>query len=142
MILGAFALGILLGFIFFELTGLTAGGIIVPGYIALYLNEPFRILATIFIALVTFGVISLLANVLILYGRRRFLLAILVGFLLRGFTDWLQVQIPETGWDLHVIGYIIPGLIANEFFRQGVLKTILALTIVSITVFLILHLFF
>jgi poly-gamma-glutamate biosynthesis protein PgsC/CapC len=142
MILGAFALGILLGFIFFELTGLTAGGIIVPGYIALYLNEPFRILATIFIALVTFGVISLLANVMILYGRRRFLLAILVGFLLRGFTDWLQVQIPETGWDLHVIGYIIPGLIANEFFRQGVLKTILALTIVSITVFLILHLFF
>jgi poly-gamma-glutamate biosynthesis protein PgsC/CapC len=142
MILGAFALGILLGFIFFELTGLTAGGIIVPGYIALYLNEPFRILATIFIALVTFSVISLLANVMILYGRRRFLLAILVGFLLRGFTDWLQVQIPETGWDLHVIGYIIPGLIANEFFRQGVLKTILALTIVSITVFLILHLFF
>jgi len=142
MILSAFALGILLGFIFFELTGLTAGGIIVPGYIALYLNEPFRILATIFIALVTYGLISLLANVMILYGRRRFLLAILVGFLLRGFTDWLQVQIPETGWDLHVIGYIIPGLIANEFFRQGVLKTILALTIVSITVFLILHLFF
>lgn len=142
MILSAFALGILLGFIFFELSGLTAGGIIVPGYIALYLHEPLRIFATIFIALVTYGIISLLANFMILYGRRRFLMAILVGFLLRGITDWLQVQIPETGWDLHVIGYIIPGLIANEFFRQGIFKTILALTIVSITVFLILHLFF
>ncbi|UCF65802.1 MAG: poly-gamma-glutamate biosynthesis protein PgsC [bacterium] len=142
MILSAFALGILLGFIFFELSGLTAGGIIVPGYIALYLHEPLRIFATIFIALVTYGIISLLANFMILYGRRRFLMAILVGFLLRGITDWLQVKIPEAGWDLHVIGYIIPGLIANEFFRQGIFKTILALTIVSITVFLILHLFF
>jgi len=142
MIVSAFGLGILLGFIFFELTGLTAGGIVVPGYVALYLNEPDRILATLFIALLTYGVIQLLAKVMILYGRRRFLLAILVGFLFRGITDTLNIQIPETGWDLHVIGYIIPGLIANEFFRQGVIKTILALTIVSVMVFLILQLFF
>jgi len=142
MIITAFGLGILFGFIFFELTGLTAGGIIVPGYIALYFNDPIRILATILIALLAHGAITLLSFITILYGRRRFLLAILIGFLIRAAADWLNFQIPEMSWDLQAIGYIIPGLIANEFSRQGIIKTMLAMTIVSITVYLILQIFF
>jgi poly-gamma-glutamate biosynthesis protein PgsC/CapC len=142
MIITAFGLGILLGFIFFELTGLTAGGIIVPGYLALYINDPIRILVTLFLAVLTYGAITSLSHMMILFGRRRFLLAILIGFLLRAAADWLHFQIPDMSWDLQAIGYIIPGLIANEFLRQGIVKTILAMTIVSITVYFILHLFF
>ena len=142
MIVTAFGIGIFLGFVFFELTGLTAGGIIVPGYIALYLNEPMRLLATLVIALLTYGLISLLSQYLILFGRRRFLLAILLGFFFRAAFDWINVLLPESGLDLQAIGYLIPGLIANEFYRQGILKTILAMGIVSMAVFFILHLFF
>ena len=50
MIVTSFALGIAIGFIFFELTGLTAGGIIVPGYIALYIQNPLAILITLIFA--------------------------------------------------------------------------------------------
>ena len=49
MIVTAFGIGIVLGFIFFELTGLAAGGIIVPGYLALFVHEPSRIIMTILV---------------------------------------------------------------------------------------------
>jgi poly-gamma-glutamate biosynthesis protein PgsC/CapC len=138
MILTSFGLGIALGFVFFEITGVTAGGVIVPGYIALYINQPLRILITLLISLVTFGLVSFGGQFLILFGRRRFLAMILVGFLLRVGFDSLQIYLPETGMDLQAIGYIIPGLIANEFYRQGVGKTVMALTIVSILVYFLL----
>lgn len=138
MILTAFGIGIALGFLFFEITGLTAGGIIVPGYIALYINQPIRIIITLVISLITFGLVSFGSQFLILFGRRRFLVMILVGFLLRTTFDSLKLYLPETGMDLQAIGYIIPGLIANEFYRQGVWKTVMALMIVSILVYFLL----
>jgi len=142
MILTAFGLGIALGFLFFEITGLTAGGIIVPGYIALYINEPLRIVATLLISLCTLGLVSMLANYTILFGRRRFLLMILAGFLLRAAFDALQFYLPETGLDLQAVGYIIPGLIANEFYRQGIWKTVMAMMIVSALVYFVLRIWF
>jgi poly-gamma-glutamate biosynthesis protein PgsC/CapC len=142
MILTAFGTGIALGFLFFEITGLTAGGIIVPGYIALYVNQPLRIVITLVTSLLTFGLVNLASQFLILFGRRRFLVMILVGFLLRTTFDSLQIYLPETGMDLQAIGYIIPGLIANEFYRQGVWKTVMALTIVSILVYFLLLVWF
>jgi len=139
MIVTAFALGIAIGFIFFEITGLTAGGIIVPGYIALYIDKPVSILTTIFIAFITFTLITLCSRWLIIFGRRRFLMMILAGFLLRLLFDYLRINTLESSLDLQVIGYIIPGLIANEFSRQGVMKTILAMVIVSGLVYLLLQ---
>ena len=142
MILTAFGIGIALGFLFFEITGLTAGGIIVPGYIALYINQPMRIVITLVISLLTFGLVNFTSQFLILFGRRRFLVMILVGFLLRTTFDSLQLYLPETGLNLQAIGYIIPGLIANEFYRQGVWKTVMSLTIVSILVYFLLLMWF
>ena len=142
MILTAFGIGIALGFLFFEITGLTAGGIIVPGYIALYISQPMRIVITLMISLLTFGLVNFASQFLILFGRRRFLVMILVGFLLRTTFDSLQLYLPETGLDLQAIGYIIPGLIANEFYRQGVWKTVMSLTIVSILVYFLLLVWF
>ncbi len=142
MILTSFGLGIFFGFLFFELTGLTAGGIVVPGYIALYMREPLRILVTIFLSLITYFLILLLSRFAVIYGRRRFLAAILLGFLIRAAFDWLRIHLPEATMDLQAIGYIIPGLIANEFFRQGIPKTLMGMTVVSAVVYFILTVFY
>lgn len=142
MIVTAFALGIALGFLFFEITGLTAGGIIVPGYIALYVDKPVAIATTLFIAFTAYGSVLLLSQWMIVFGKRRFLLMILAGFLLRIFFDILKINNFDTSLDLQVIGYIIPGLIANEFARQGIIKTILAVIIVSGLVYLLLQIIF
>lgn len=142
MIATSFALGILVGFLFFELTGLTAGGIIVPGYLALFVHEPERIAYTLVISLLTYGLIKILARFTIIYGRRRFFLMILAGFLMRASFDYFIIYLPEIGAGFQAIGYIVPGLIANEFYRQGVAKTISAMIIVVVVVYFILSLFY
>jgi poly-gamma-glutamate biosynthesis protein PgsC/CapC len=138
----SFGLGIVIGFLFFEITGLTAGGIIVPGYLALYINEPGRILITLIIGLLAFVIVTYLARFLIIFGRRRFLMMILTGFLIRAFFNNLHNFFPDPGIELQAIGYIIPGLIANEFARQGVIKTILSMIIVSTLVYFILNIIY
>jgi poly-gamma-glutamate biosynthesis protein PgsC/CapC len=142
MIITSFGLGIFIGFIFFEMSGLTAGGIIVPGYLALYVQEPQRIVVTILISLIVYGIVALLSRYCILYGRRRFFLMILTGFIIRYGFDMIPLYLPESGYELKAIGYIIPGLIANEFYRQGIVKTILAIIVVVTMVFLLLTIIF
>ena len=142
MILTAFGLGIAVGIVFFEITGLTAGGILVPGYLALYLNEPFRILSTLIVAVITHATVLLCGNLFVLFGRRRYMLTMLIGFMLNFMTNaWVLTLITENT-SLQIIGYIIPGLIAADFYRQGILKTILATGIVCSVVFILLQLFF
>jgi poly-gamma-glutamate biosynthesis protein PgsC/CapC len=142
MIVASFAIGIIIGFIFFEVTGLTAGGIIVPGYLALHINEPERIIVTIMVSLVSYFLVRILARYVIIFGRRRFFMMILAGFLIRFLFDHFHVITAEMGIELQAIGYIIPGLIANEFYRQGIIKTILSMIIVVSIVGLFLFLLY
>ena len=141
MIYQAIGIGIVVSFAFYEIVGLSPGGIVVPGYIALFLDQPIRILVTLLAALLTYFIVSKLSNYIILYGRRRFLAMILIGFLLKWLIEEIIITIPISGIELRSIGYIIPGLIANEMRRQGILPTLYSLAIVSIIVRLILLLF-
>ncbi|MCF6270197.1 MAG: poly-gamma-glutamate biosynthesis protein PgsC [Melioribacteraceae bacterium] len=140
MLVAAFGIGIVIGFLFFEITGLIAGGIIVPGYLALFINDPVKILVTLLVSLITYGIVYLFAGRLIVFGKRRFFIMILIGFIIRSILDYLNLFIVDSGIELQAIGYIIPGIIANEFFKQGVAKTVMAITIVVSIVYLILNL--
>jgi len=142
MLVTSFGLGIVIGFIFFEISGLTAGGIIVPGYLALFINEPSRILVTLLVSLLVYGIVYLIAQRTILFGRRRFFLMILIGFIIRSGFDYFSIYLPESGIELQAIGYIIPGLIANEFYRQGILKTLSVMAVVVTIVYLLLSIIY
>lgn len=131
MIYQSIGMGIAVSFIYFELVGLSPGGIVVPGYMALFFDQPARIGITLVVALLVYFILRFLSNYMILYGRRRFLAAILVGFLLKWVLEGIIIQIPITGIELQTIGYIIPGLIANEMKRQGVFPTFFSLAIVT-----------
>ena len=141
MIYQAIGIGIVISFAFYEIVGLSPGGIVVPGYIALFLDQPIRILVTLLVALLTYFAVKMLSNYIILYGRRRFLAMILIGFLLKWLIEEIIITMPISGIELQSIGYIIPGLIANEMRRQGIFSTLYSLAIVSIIVRLILLLF-
>ena len=141
MIYQAIGIGIVVSFAFYEIVGLSPGGIVVPGYIALFLDQPVRILVTLLVALLTYFAVNMLSNYIILYGRRRFLAMILVGFILKWLIEGLIIKIPISGIELQSIGYIIPGLIANEMRRQGIFPTLYSLAIVSVIVRLMLLLF-
>lgn len=127
-------LGLAASLLYGELFGLAAGGMVVPGYIALYANKPTDVALTLLAALMTFGILKGLSQVAIVYGRRRTVLTILVGYLVgMGFQWWLGSQITPFS-EAAVIGYIIPGLIAIWYQRQGVLETTLSLITAAIIV--------
>jgi len=141
MITEAIFLGIILGFIYYEFIGLTPGGIIVPGYIALNLNKPFVLLSTFIAVILTFYIVRGLSHVIILYGRRAFLAAVVTGFLLKWLFESYVFHFSPLNIELQVIGYIIPGLIASEMRKQGIWQTVLSLTIVAGIVNLLLRIF-
>lgn len=139
MMIEAIGLGLVLGLLFFETVGFSPGGMIVPGYVALFLLDPWRVGGTLAAALVTFCLIRVLSNFLILYGRRRFVLTVLLGFLLArglGALPPLDLAGPH---DLRVIGFVVPGLIANDIEHQGVPATLLSLLAVAGVVRLLLY---
>jgi len=130
----AIGLGVAFSLVFHEVFGLAAGGIVVPGYIALNFNNPYSIAVTLIVALLVCGCVRVIGNFVFVYGRRRMVLAVLLGFLLgylsRQVLPALSADVrqvfPALSADvrLEAIGYIIPGLIANWMERQGVYKTI------------------
>ncbi len=138
MVTLSLGVGLVLTFLFAEITGLVAGGLIVPGYLALYFDQPARILATFVIAIATYGIVALLSQVMVIYGRRRFLLMVLIGFAMGWLATKYTGAIIPAGYDIRVIGFIIPGLIANEMSRQGIAKTVVMTAVVTSLVRIIL----
>lgn len=146
----AIGLGLVTSLLFAEFFGLAAGGLVVPGYIAMRLTHPVDVFFTLGTALLTFGVVRLIAQVVVVFGRRRTTLMILVGYLLGMLVRWATASIalphwlaghgvePGTNVGVEVIGYIVPGLIAIWFDRQGVLETVAALVTASTLVRLVL----
>ena len=118
-------IGMVLSLFLTETLGVTAGGIIVPGYIAMNLESPERLIITFGISILTFLIIKLLSKFIMVYGKRRLVLALLIGFLLGYMSRSENMITAGLGTtDFIVIGNIIPGLIANWMDRQGVLRTI------------------
>lgn len=134
MIEAAVGLGVILSLIFTELLGASAGGIVVPGYIAMYLDKPSFIIGTIMVSLVTWGIIRIIGTFTLLFGKRRMVLSILIGFILGWSTRYLLMTPSLMDLKLQSIGYIIPGLIANWFERQGFIKTMTAMIIAAVVV--------
>ena len=118
-------IGIVLSLFLTETLGVTAGGIIVPGYIAMNLETPERLVITFGVSILTFLIIKLLSKFIMVYGKRRLVLALLIGFLLGYLSRSENMITAGLGTtDFIVIGNIIPGLIANWMDRQGILRTI------------------
>lgn len=118
--------GVAVSLLFSELTGLSPAGLVVPGYIALSLQTPWRVAYTLLVATLAWGAARLLERWMILYGRRRFAVLILLSFLI----NEIIVGVGILPYDLGMIGVLVPGIIANEVEKQGMLKSILSLAVV------------
>ena len=124
-------LGVLLAIIFYELTDISPGGIIVPGLLAMYYMNPIRILYTVGIALITYLIVKLISRYLIIFGKRRFVLMIIIGLVLNLILDLCLGAFNLSSLGLSLIGYTISGIIANETYKQGVVRTIPSLALVT-----------
>ena len=130
----AIGLGMLISLLFSESLGVMGGGVIVPGYFALHLQDLNSVFITFFISILTFVFISILSKYLLIYGRRRVILSLLVAFLIGlFFREFIYLE---------YIGFIIPGLIASWMDKQGILRTASVIIIESSMVHFILMLIF
>ena len=132
MITEIFLIGLVLGFLFYEMVGISPGGVVAPAYLALFIFQPEKIAMTILLSLIILVIIKTLSKHLIIYGRRKLLLALLLSFTLKLIIDLYLQPLSAIKFDLQSIGYIIPGLIANEMTRQKIVPTLLSLGIVSL----------
>jgi poly-gamma-glutamate biosynthesis protein PgsC/CapC len=140
MIVETLLIGLVLALLWGELTDISPGGIIVPGYFALYLDRPLRAAATLAVALLTLAIYRFLARHLILFGRRRFALMILVGAVLS--QAWLLAlpRLFDAQLELRVIGWVIPGILASSLARQKILPTLASLAAVATMTFAVVRL--
>jgi poly-gamma-glutamate biosynthesis protein PgsC/CapC len=131
----AIGIGLAVSLLFAETFGLAAGGMIVPGYLALSLTRPFDVALTLGAALCTFVLVHAASSWLILYGRRRTVLTLLIGYLLAAILHVVAGDlVTPSGTELELIGYVIPGLIALWLERQGVVETLSTLLTASVVV--------
>ncbi len=129
----AIGTGLVAGLIFGELFAITPGGMVVPGYVALMLIRPYRVLGTLAIALLTFLCVRLLGRGTLLYGRRRFVVTVLLGFFLSlGLEQLVQSDITGSHTEFRAVGFIIPGLIAEWMDHQGPSVTVAGLLVVAV----------
>jgi gamma-polyglutamate biosynthesis protein CapC len=140
MIVETLLVGLVVALLWAEVTDISPGGLIVPGYLALYLDRPLRVAATLAVAFLTLALYRLLARRLILFGRRRFVLTVLVGAVLS--QAWLLVlpRLFEAPVELRVIGWLIPGILASSLARQRPWPTLASLAAAATLTFAVVRL--
>ncbi len=128
-------IGLLLAVLYVEMFDIYPGGIIVPAYMALYLHQPGRIAATVVVAYLSLFSYRLLSRYVILFGRRRFIMVILLGALWAHiwFLIWPEILPQPIG--MRTIGLVIPGLLANNMERQKHILTIASMITVSVATY-------
>ena len=72
-----------------------------------------------------------LSTRLMLYGSRRFAVALLTGLTLSAGAQWAVPLFVPVYVEWVGLGYIVPGLLAHQFDRQGVLPTLVMLAIAA-----------
>ncbi|MCK7527739.1 MAG: poly-gamma-glutamate biosynthesis protein PgsC [Ignavibacteriales bacterium] len=140
MIVETLVVGLVIALVWAELTDVSPGGIVVAGYFALYLDRPLRVAATLAVALLAWAAVKALSRHLVIFGRRRFVLTVLIGAVLS--QAWL-LALPtlfEAPVELRVIGWIVPGILASSLARQKPLPTLASLAAVSTLTFAVVKL--
>lgn len=132
----AIVIGAMISLIYTEVTGILPAGLVVAGYIALMFNHPYTILIMLLISCLSYLIVTHgVAQLVILYGRRKFLAMITVAVIITGIIGITVPYLPYEFYTISGIGVIVPGIIANCIDRQGFAHTMISTVIVSTLTF-------
>jgi poly-gamma-glutamate biosynthesis protein PgsC/CapC len=122
-----FVLGILVALLLEETTGLSPGGVVTVPFLAMLMSEPGTLALQLAVALLAWAAVRGAGRVMIVYGRRRLAIAIVasvgLSLLLR---RWFPIEATALGAGA-MLGFIVPGVMADWFERQGALPTMVTL---------------
>ena len=93
------------------------------------------------LSILTYATVRLLSKYIVIYGRRKFSVFMIVSFLIRfiigNFLGVLDFPISTA----LIIGYLIPGIIALDMDRQGIIKTLSAMFIVAFVLKIVMNMY-
>lgn len=138
LLIESIALGLISSLLLAEFLGLSAAGLLVPGYIAYHINNPLLIIIIGFATLLTLASERLVAATTVLFGRRLLSLDVLFSFiwvfLIEQFLLYMGFPIPLL---LDPLAYFIPALLVIFIGSSGFVNTILSLILNSMIVLII-----
>ena len=132
----AIVIGTVLSLIVDEVFGIQCGGYIVPGYLAMVCDDIACVLIVFALSLITYLIINyVLPKFMILFGKRKFAVSLIVSIILKLATEMLFPMIPFASVTFRGVGAITPSLLANSYSRQRIIYTIPATLIVTYITF-------
>lgn len=123
--------------------GISPGGLVVPSYIALVLDRPAVVLNIFLVSLLTYAIIRfIVCRFILVYGKRRFVACVMIALMLKFLLSLLYPAIPFSVLSFSGIGVVASGILANCYFRQGVVVTAGATMAASALTFLLVNLIY
>ncbi|MDD3171989.1 MAG: poly-gamma-glutamate biosynthesis protein PgsC [Bacilli bacterium] len=137
MMINIIILGVLVSIIYYEITDISPGGIVVPGLMVMYITQVDKMIYTVVISIITYLVVKFISGYLVIFGKRRFVVLIIVSIFINFLMQALLHSLSINLLSISIIGYTITGIIANNIYKQGIKRTIPSLAIVIIILELI-----
>lgn len=134
----AMIIGLTISLLSEEFFGISCGGMIVPGYLAMVCDNLTQIFMIFGASMVIWFVINhILPRLIILFGKRKFVATLIVGLIVKILLDLLfpGFALPFTAMEFRGVGAITPALIANCCAKQGFRYTIPAVLIAAYLTF-------
>ncbi len=137
------ALGVVVGILIEEFIGVSTGGMIVPGVLAMNVRNLDILIYIFLLSLIVHLIVDkVLSKHMILYGKRKFAVTIILALLLKlGFDQFYPIM-PFASVAFRGAGAIAPALLANTYSRQGIEFTIPAALVSMFVVTAIMQLIF
>lgn len=135
------AIGLIISILVYERWRVIGGAAVGAGYMALFVNRPLYLVTTIVSAIAAYYIVQyFIARRMFLYGRRRLVAMVLTGMtlqLLLGLVAFFTIN--DTPWlvGLYGIGFVLPGLMAQDIERQGIRLTVLTVLGTAFLTFLL-----
>jgi hypothetical protein len=120
------SLGIVIGLAYYEVGGLSPGGLVSPGVVAVIgVEEPLLLASVAASAGAAVAILRALRGTMILYGRRQLIALMLIATVIQASLVVLLVDLDPSETHVAVLTVIVPGLIAYRFNRQPFWPTLL-----------------
>lgn len=126
----------------YERFGISSGGTIVAGYLALFVPQPTHLIVTLVLSYLTYYIVHKhLRPRYMLWGRKLFETEMVVALVLQSL--WfvvvlLTMPLTPQAATLLGIGFLLPGIMAHDIGRQGVQKTLSVILLSAAGIFSVL----
>ncbi|MGN0422548.1 MAG: poly-gamma-glutamate biosynthesis protein PgsC [Lachnospiraceae bacterium] len=122
----ALVIGLFISLLAEEFFGVSVGGMIVPGYLAIVCDDIAQIALIFAVSFLIYFIINyILPKFVILFGKRKFVATLIVGVIIKLTLElFFPLVLPFEIMEFRGIGVITPALIANTYSKQGIRYTV------------------